>query len=92
MSRRIDTIFNWARREAWKYVRGEVLRVLPKGWTPCFAVGGGLCLYDADGTTVFGTYCARERRLPRGVLRACTIAAAFTDTFGAANERLIGRV
>ena len=55
------------------------------------AVGWGLCLTDDREKTVIGTYTDAPARLPKGVRRACLIAADFVDTFGYGNEVIYAR-
>lgn len=91
MNRKLNGIILRARAQAWKHVRAEVLKVLPKGWTLYFAVGWGLTLIDADRHTVFGTYENAPPRMPRGLRKACELAADFVEMFGEDNSTIEGR-
>ena len=91
MDRKLNGIILRARAEAWKHVRREVLKVLPKGWQLHFAAGWGLTLLDANGETIFGTYENAPSRMPRGLRKACVLAADFVDTFGYDNALIEGR-
>lgn len=90
-SRQLNGIIARARTDAYKIVYREVRKVLPPGWKLWLAVGWGLTLSDANGKTVFGTYENAPDRLPKGVRKACLLAADFVDTFGYGNEIIEGR-
>lgn len=64
--------------------------MLPKGWRLHLAAGWGLTLFDNTGKCLMGTYETPPARLPRGVRKACLLAADFVDTFGYGNERIDG--
>lgn len=88
--RSFNSIVAKAEKEAFRLVRLEVSAVLPKGWRLHLAVGWGLTLYDDKGKALVGTYKDVPDRLPKGVRKACLLAADFVEIFGYDNSVIDG--
>lgn len=62
----------------------QAQRTLPHGWTLYIMVGWGVAVHDANGDRV------ELHTMKKRLQDLCFLAADFSDTFGAGNERIIG--
>lgn len=92
--REFDIIVSKARADAFKVVKREVEKTMPKGWVMHFGVGWGLGVFDDTSETrktVFSRYQDAPARLPRGFRKSAHLATDFCDIFGEGNEVIHGQ-